>query len=365
MSLKRVFFVLSLAALSGVCMAKAQEFAGAVFTMTNSANGNQIVSYDRESNGSLIEGGTYSTDGEGSGGTVDPLKSQGALALNADHSLLFAVNAGSNSISTFSVEGSWLTLLSVTPSGGTMPTSIAQYGNLLYVLNAGGNGNITGFRIGWKGKLEHIPGSTRALSSNSSVPTSITFSPYGQYLAVTELNTNTIDVFAIDQNGAPSSVVESPSVDQEPFAVAFTWNGQLLVASASNFVSSYSIGPAGTLSTITASLPTLGMATCWNVVTPNGLYTYTDNAKTGTISGYWISPAGALTPLTGTIVATEPTGSGNLDMAMSGDGKYLYTLNAGTGAIGILKAGSGGSLGTPKVILGLPAAGGIQGIAAY
>jgi len=79
---------------------------------------------------------------------VDPLHSQGSLRLSADHRLLFAVNAGSGTISSFAVDGTRLTLVSMEPSGGSEPSALAQLGDLLYVLNSGGNGNVTGFHVG-------------------------------------------------------------------------------------------------------------------------------------------------------------------------------------------------------------------------
>src|SRR5712671_5488175 len=77
----------------------------AVFAMTNSVEGNQIIAYSRAANGSLVQRNHYPTGGRGSGGTTDPLASQGSLTLSQDHSLLFAVNAGSGDISVFRVNG--------------------------------------------------------------------------------------------------------------------------------------------------------------------------------------------------------------------------------------------------------------------
>jgi hypothetical protein len=74
---------------------------GAVFLMTNAADKNQIIAYDRAADGTLKEVFKFDTGGRGSGGLVDPLESQGSLILSRDHGLLFAVNAGSGSISVF------------------------------------------------------------------------------------------------------------------------------------------------------------------------------------------------------------------------------------------------------------------------
>src|SRR5262245_43926939 len=71
----------------------------AVFVMTNDAEVNEVISYERTSTGTLENPHRYQTGGRGSGGTVDPLGSQGSLTLSEDGSALFAANAGSGTVS--------------------------------------------------------------------------------------------------------------------------------------------------------------------------------------------------------------------------------------------------------------------------
>ena len=338
---------------------------GAVFVMTNAASGNQIDTYVRRENGSLQSAGSFATGGNGSGGTVDPLHSQGSLRLSPDHRLLFAVNAGSGTVSSFRVEGSELTLVDTAPSGGSSPTALAQAGDLLYVLNAGGNGNISGLRIGGNGHLHPIENSTRNLSGTATSPTSLAFSPNGQFLVVTETATNNIDVFRVRPNGTLGPIAVNASAGATPFAALFAPNGALIVGNASNTISSYHLKWNQTLDVISDALPTLGMATCWDVILPNGRAVYTDNAGTSNVSGFTIGRNGALSAIAGTIVGTNPDGSANLDNAVSANGKYLYTLNAGTGAIGEFSVESDGGLTRFGEVDGLPASAGLNGIAAY
>jgi len=70
--------------------------ARAVFAMTNDASDNKILVYHRSSNGLLTFERSVSTHGKGSGPTVDPLESQGSLALSGNGSFLFAANGNSN-----------------------------------------------------------------------------------------------------------------------------------------------------------------------------------------------------------------------------------------------------------------------------
>jgi len=357
--------LLVLGGLSAARAVNAEENNGAVFVMTNAADNNQILAYTRGEDGSLLPGGSYSTGGNGSGGTVDPLHSQGSLRLSKDHSLLFAVNAGSGSVSSFAVEGSALMLVDTRTSGGSAPSAVAQAGDLLYVLNSGGNGNVSGFHVSEDGHLRPIKNSTRSLSDTTTRPTSLAFSPNRQFLVVTETATNIIDVFRVLQDGSLSAISVNASADAVPFAAAFAPNGALIVGSASNFASSYEVLPNGTLKPVSASLPTLGKATCWDVITANGRFVYTSNAGTASISGFAIARDGSLTPLDNTVVGANPAGSVNLDIAASANGRFLYTLNTGSGSIGIFAVDRDGALQSLTAQDGLPVASGLNGIAAY
>jgi 6-phosphogluconolactonase len=107
--------------------------------MSNDASKNEVIAFEHFSNGTLGESVSYDTHGRGSGGITDPLESQGSLTLSQDHSLLFAVNAGSGDITVFNVHKSAsLSFLSKTPSGGAQPSAIAESHGLVYVLNSGG-----------------------------------------------------------------------------------------------------------------------------------------------------------------------------------------------------------------------------------
>jgi 6-phosphogluconolactonase len=338
---------------------------GAVFVMTNDASSNQIISYARASDGQLVSGDRFETGGRGSGGTTDPLQSQGSLTLSQDHSLLFAANAGSGTVSMFRVRGAFLNLLDQAPSGGSEPLSIAQNGSLVYVLNGAAAGSVVGFR--WDNRqLRQIPNSTRFLSGTSAGGSSVAISPDGRWLVVVERLTNSIDTFPIQTDGALGPIVVNQSTVPGVFSASFAPNGALIVSETGppSAVSSYSILSNGTLSAITQNVPTLGMANCWNAVAPNGNWAYASNAGSSTISGFTIGTTGALTPIAGTVVGINPPGSGNLDIAVSSDSKFVYSINSAAGSIGSFAIQSDGSLLLVNEIGGLPAAVGFNGIAA-
>jgi 6-phosphogluconolactonase (cycloisomerase 2 family) len=345
--------------------------AGAVFVMTNAVDKNEVIAYRRATDGTLQETSRFATGGRGSGGNNDPLESQGSLTLSQDHSLLFAVNAGSGSISVFSVHGARLSLLDKVISGGSEPNAVAQHGNLVYVSNVGGSSSVVGFTLD-HGKLKQIPNSTRFLSTNNSGAGGLAFSPDGRFLVVIERLTNDIDVFSVQGDSTLSPIVVNPSAGPGAFSVSFAPNGAALVSETGpsgvpngSAISSYEIAPNGTLSPISTSVPTLGAANCWNVVAPDGAFVYTSNAGSSTISGFAIANTGALTALSGTIVGTNPEGSTNLDIAVSSDGKFIYTLNSVAGAIGVFAVQKDGSLLNVGFASGVSPLSGFNGIAAF
>jgi 6-phosphogluconolactonase len=73
---------------------------GAVYALTNSPAGNAVLVYDRSADGSLLPAASYPTGGTGNGAG---LGSQGAVIVSDDGYLLFAVNSGSHSISSFRI----------------------------------------------------------------------------------------------------------------------------------------------------------------------------------------------------------------------------------------------------------------------
>ncbi len=344
----------------------------AVFAMTNNADNNQVLSFVRNGDGQFSEGARYNTGGRGSGGVNDPLESQGSLTFNADHSLLFAVNAGSGDLSVFRVRNGRLQLADREPTGGSNPVTAAQYQNVVYVLNQGGAGSVAAFRLDGNGHLREIDNSTQFLSANATGGASISVSPDGRFLAVVERLANNIDIFPLQANGAPGAVVVNASPAPGAFSGRFAPDGKLIVSETgpaggvnASTVSSYAVQANGTLIAVTQSLPTLGAANCWNAIAPNGRVVYVSNAGSSNISGFAIGTDGSLTPIGNTVVGSNPPGSVNLDIAVSSDGEFLFTLNATVGAIGVFPINSDGTLDQPAEIQGVPAAAGANGIAAF
>jgi 6-phosphogluconolactonase (cycloisomerase 2 family) len=361
--------LLSIFALGSAGVAEAAGAVGAVYTMTNAADGNEIAIFTRAADGTLTPAGTIPTDGLGSGGG---LGNQGALVLSESNRFLFAVNAGSNEISVFRVlRPQGLRLVNVVPSGGEMPISLTVHRRLLYVLNEGGGGNITGFRIRANGQLTPISNSTRPLSGTEVDAAQIQLSPDGDLLVVTEKNTNLLATYTVGADGRASGPTLETSAGETPFGFAFGGRNRLYVSEAfggavdGSAISSYGVADDGDLNALDPSVGTTETAACWVVVTGNNRFVYTANTGSGSISGYRIAPDGNIRLLDDD-GRTGVTGDGSspIDLALGGNGRrFLYVLLAGTDSIAAFRIEANGSLAPLAGVEGLPD--GANGLAAH
>jgi len=324
---------------------------GAVYTLTNQVGGNAVAVFMRGADGRLASAGSVATGGTGTGAS---LGSQGAVSLSNDGRRLFAVNAGSNDVSVFAVSPAGLALASRTASGGTLPISLTVHGDVLYVLNAGGSGNISGFTVGTSSDLTPIAGATLPLSGFTVGPADVQFSPDGSRLVVTEKNTNLLDVYAVDANGVASGPTTTASAGGTPFGFAFGLRNDLFVSEAAGSASSYVLDASGT--------PALQGAPCWAVVTADGRFGFTGNGA-GSVSAFAIAPDGAIS-LVDANGGTALIGAGVNDIALSHNSRYLYVLQTGGAqAIHAFRIQADGHLTPLGPIAGLPA--GTRGLAAF
>ena len=355
-------------ALAAVALAgAAQADNGAVFTIGNDQGGNEVLAFRRGNDGRLQFAGAFATGGRGSGGG---LGSQGALVLSEDGGLLFAVDAGSNEISSFAVHGTSLRLVGHVSSGGTRPISLTVHDDLLYVLNAGGEGNVTGFTLGEEGALVPLPGSTRPLSGNATGPAQIEFTPDGEHLVVAEKATNRLDVYEVGRDGRAEGPVVQISSGRTPFGFAVGRHGLLVVSEAfggaagAGAISSYApVEDDGAIRAISASVPDHQSAPCWVVITRDDRVAFTSNTGSNSISAYRIDREGRLVLLDHDGVAgTTGAGSAPTDLALTGQSSFLYALDSGTAAISAFRVRPGGDLepvpgpsGLPPAAVGLAA----------
>ena len=299
-----------------------------LFTESNAAGVNAILKYRIRNNGSLQLAETIQAGGAGTG---VKLGSQGAVVVDKEHEWLYAVNAGSNSISSYKIHGDGsLTLAHTENTHGTIPVSVTVHGDLLYVLNRGTD-NIHGFRIGAGGMLTAIPGSGRSLSSTAVDAPQLSFLPNGDWIVVTEKATNKISTYKVKNDGSVNAGIFTSSTGQTPFGFDFSRGEFMIVSNASGgaagagTATSYVTGNSGVPQSVNGAKANYQAAPCWVAVTKYGRYAYITNTASNNISSYYVDSWGGLYLVNGNAAATD---MGPLDVVVASNNYYVYTLNS-------------------------------------
>ncbi|MFJ2645602.1 lactonase family protein [Streptomyces sp. NPDC087420] len=349
-------FAVPATATPAVSAPTAHDHGKAVFVQNDRVAGNQVIAYRRHADGSLHERTVYGTGGKGgvlAGSVVDHLASQGSLTYDPDHKLLYAVNAGSNTVTVFSVEGDRLHREQVITSGGVFPVSVAAHKDRVYVLNGREGGSIQGYRLE-DGRLHPVPAWHRELDLDTTTapefthtPGQVAFTPDGSRLVVTtKLGGNSIEVFPLAPSGAPSAEPAVSSKEgSQPFGLTFDAHHRLVVADgAENSVLTFGLREDGE-AVLVDDTPTGQQASCW--VVRAGDHFYVSNAGSNTVSRFRQTRHGDLEPLGNTA-----TGTGTVDASVTPDGRYLYVQTGGAGAVDAFRIGRDGALtriGTTEV----------------
>ncbi|MEO6229263.1 MAG: beta-propeller fold lactonase family protein [Ferruginibacter sp.] len=304
-----------------------------LYTVGNGPEKNYIISYEIKSNGMLQSNGATASGGTGTG---KGLGSQGALVLSKNHEWLFAVNAGSNTVSSFKVKDDGTLMLAHTESTmGKEPVSVSVHDNLLYVLNRGSD-NIHGFWIGAGGSLSHIAGSTQDLSSKMVDAPQISITPGGDWVVVTEKATNIIGTFKLKNNGSVSAGKFTTSVGPTPFGFDYSRNRFMIVSNAAGGAAgagsstSYIIGNNGKPDAVNGAVNSNQAAPCWVATTKYGRYAFVTNTASNNVSSYYVAPWGALYLIAGEAAKTD---MGPLDIVVAANNYYVYILNGKSNSI--------------------------------
>ncbi len=234
---------------------------------------------------------------------------------------------------------------------------------------SGGAPSISGFRVGAKGQLTPIPGSTRPISGGAnSGCAQVSFNPAGDVLVVTQRQADKIDTYLVDQGtGLTTGPIVNDTTGMGPFGFTFTQRGFLLTTE--NFgaapllggAASYDVPPDGVLVPLGPTTRNGRSDTCWIVNTDNGKYAFTTNFQSGDISSFRVNRDGTLV-LLNPIAAV--IGVGASDEALSVNSRYLYARNALQGTISVFRVESDGSLTPLQDIVAVPPGGAAIGLAA-
>ena len=211
------------------------------------------------SRGTLQLAGTYDTGGLGgqlTGSVVDHLASQGSLAYDPAHGLLYAVNAGSNTVSVFAAYGATLSPEAGHPLRRDVPGQRRRpRGPGICAERA--EGRVGAGLPGWLRPPAGHPGldtgadlTPTATPQFTNTPGQVAFSPDGlQLIVTTKANGNNIDVFGVQPSGTLS---DNPVVNNEPsavpFAITYDPAGNLVIAEAGpNALATFTLSQDGTV----------------------------------------------------------------------------------------------------------------------
>ncbi|MEO7275488.1 MAG: beta-propeller fold lactonase family protein [Vicinamibacterales bacterium] len=157
---------IALTLLAATAHAQPSKSTAVVYVETNSPTANAVLAYERNEKGRLTLVGNYPTGGTGvfdASLQLGPFDSDQDIITNPEHTRLFAVNSGSNTIAVFDIGAAGvLTPIpgSPFPSGGSNPVSLGLARDVLVVVNKGmdpaqpiGGANYAAFRVNPEGRL--------------------------------------------------------------------------------------------------------------------------------------------------------------------------------------------------------------------
>jgi YVTN family beta-propeller protein len=294
----------------------------AVYVQTNESDGNRVIAFKREDDGSLTELGAYDTGGRGDG--KPHLTSQGSVVLTGDGSHLLVTNAGSGDVSVFVVDADGLSLVS-TVATGSAPKSVTEHDGLVYVLNTA-QPSLVGFRLDGLERIGEL-----GLPDRSD-PAQVGFAPDGGSLVVTDRGIDAIVQVPVDDAGRLGDGRVSPSAGPTPYGFVFA--GDTLVVTEAfgaekgkAAASSYRFD-TGEATPVTRSIGNGRSEICWAVATADGRYAFTTNFADGAISRWAIALDGSITLEDATAGVAVDGQPGLRDEDLTGDGRFLYAVDA-------------------------------------
>lgn len=311
-----------------------------VITSTNDSLQNEIVGYRRNSDGKLDSIFTLSTFGKGINA---PLRSQNALLWTKDGRFLLVCNPGSNDVSVFKVDGENVTFLNKYSSGGQMPVSITQYKDLIYVLNSGHHGILSGFNLTQDGVLNPIPGINIEVDTMVCGPAQASFTYDGTGIIVTCRSTNKIIGFQMSKDGIPVGKTKISSNSEVPYGFDLDEDGKIYVTEArQSGISVYQWKDGKNVEKLFDLAKDLHTAACWVKLTKNRKYAFVSDADPKNIAGFQIAKSGqcSLIKADGKSASTEDTPT---ELLIVND-QFLYVSSVRNSAIEVFQIDGSGNL---------------------
>ena len=308
-----------------------------------------MIVYARLADGSLKKVARVATGGVGTG---QALGSLGGLALSSDGPPPLRRELGERHRHRLRRQRPPAGRTDVKPTQESDPVSLTFFDPMLYVLDAGGAGDISGFTITSRAKLRPIPASERGLSNQrrGAAPdvVQIRFYPAGKLLAVTERDTGKILFYQLDGvRPIERSIYDSPGAGPNGFA--FDPGGFLMIAESASggpglsTVSWLALHRGIQPTPVTTSTGDQGTSAMGVAATPNNKYVYVSNSGSGSISSFAVDAQGALT-LTAAQAAVTGSSSRPGELSLTRDAKQLYVLCPGARTVRGFEIGASGAL---------------------
>jgi DNA-binding beta-propeller fold protein YncE len=329
-------------------------YDGTVYVESNRAtpNGNTIIAM-RYRAGSLspLRITEYPTGGSGSADLSDSgvLDADQQLITNPEHTMLFAVNQGSDTIAVFRIarDGGLAPVDgSPFPSGGKAPASLGLDGDRLIVVNKAQDGvrkltedepNYTSFRVAANGSLTPT-GSVVSIGPGAS-PTQALITHDGQVMVSTE-EAGPFRAFRVGEDGGltpgPNSPLPAdPSVFPPNFPKDKQWALGMGAHPTKNIVYAematvgktavYTYDPSGAL-TFVRAVPNEGsVLPCWTLLNREGTRIYTANAGSDNLTVFDIG-SDPMNPHQ--LQSVKLNGRGNpWNLVLSPDEQFLFVVN--------------------------------------
>jgi DNA-binding beta-propeller fold protein YncE len=286
--------------------------AGVVYVESNIPvpGGNSIFAFRRDAGGNLTQlpGSPFLTRGTGVADpslALGPFDSDQNVIANPEHTLLFAVNSGSNTIAVFRIhrDGS-LTHVegSPFPSGGINPVSVGIRDNILVVVNKnedpaqkvpGALPNYTTFRVNPNGRLIPIQHSAVAVPAGSSPSQALTVAS-ARLAFSTDFLGGLLESFVIERNGRlirnppqalPDAEFAGTNAPKLPLGLAVHPLLPVLYVGFTpiNRIGVYRYDARGDLQFV-RTVADSGGAVCWLIVNRAGTRLYASNTADNSIS---------------------------------------------------------------------------------
>jgi 6-phosphogluconolactonase (cycloisomerase 2 family) len=368
--------------------------SGHLYIQTNEFQ-NAVIHYHRSPDGTITESERCLTGGAGSGGynpivdresTPNPFEGARSVILSPDNRLLFATNAGDNSVSSFSVgDDGRLTLIDAKRTGNVVAGRSGSAKSLaydastgtLYVLHSLGPDHVRLMSVDAEGRLTARPERSTVNTEDkpNRVATMVALSPDAKFLIVgttfdepAKPNPDGSPILWVSRNGESPRSVASNAPDPDGLVVfpvsghgalgepvfqdgggGSPWFALFLNHRPNQFVIGYAVADGVSLATLdsdgqVSTGPVVQLDTrrgkpselCWLSISPDDRTVYAANFGYSDITSYHIDgnvlsvakdPACPQVPGDGRFRALNGTvSSGPSDNWLTPDGAYLYQL---------------------------------------